>query len=209
MRECETRAGCLNSVIGNVNPVVGIVETIVGIEHGIKRRLVHLARAALDASVRRHRAPDVPRDLAIDAFGVFVTLHHRGDLRGCLGALDCRDRIVESVVRLAAAVAHEDYRFRPLQLEELGDSSLDLSVLTPPQRVSDHLTIEVGRHGLIIEQGPRKGLLLPQVAPEHGWDRETFLAHTCVKAGLPPTAWMRGATLFCFEADVFGEREET
>lgn len=175
------------------------------IQDVIRRRLVQLARAAFEASVRRHHAPAVPRDLDVDAFGVFVTVHHRGDLRGCLGALDCRDRIVESIARLAASVAHEDYRFRPIEIDELAHTSLDLSVLTPPQPVSDHSMIEIGRHGLIIEQGTRRGLLLPQVAPEHGWDRETFLAHTCIKAGLPRTAWMRGASLFCFEAEVFGE----
>lgn len=178
------------------------------IEHVVRRRLLHLARAAFDASVRKDKAPVVPRDISVDAFGVFVTVHHRGDLRGCLGALDCRDRIVESIARLAASVAHEDHRFRPIAIEELADTSLDLSVLTPPERVSDHLMIEIGRHGLIVEQGTRRGLLLPQVAPEHGWDRDALLAQTCVKAGLPPTAWMRGASLFCFEAEVFGEQAE-
>jgi AmmeMemoRadiSam system protein A len=181
----------------------------VGLAAIVRRRLLQLARTALDASVRNHKTPDVPRDLAVDAFGVFVTLHHRGDLRGCLGSLDCRDRIVESIVRLAAAVAHEDYRFRPVQIEELADTSLDLSVLTPPERVNDHSTIEIGRHGLIIEHGTHRGLLLPQVAPEHGWDRDAFLAHTCIKAGLPPMAWLRGASLYCFEAEVFGERTES
>ena len=177
------------------------------IEHSIRKRLLHLARSAFDASVRRHKAPDVPREITIVAFGVFVTVHHRRSLRGCLGALDCRDCIVESVARLAAAVAHEDYRFRPVQIDELLDTALDLSVLTPPERVSDHSTIEIGRHGLIVEQGRHRGLLLPQVAREHRWDRDMFLAQTCVKAGLPPTAWMRDASLFCFEAEVFGEEE--
>ena len=188
--------------------VIGTIAGIVPLERGVRRRLLQIARTALDASVRRASAPAVPRDIDVDAFGVFVTLHHRGDLRGCLGALDCRDRIVESIARLAASVAHEDYRFRPLQVEELADSSLDLSVLTPPQRVDDHATIEIGRHGLIVEQGTRRGLLLPQVAPEHGWDRDTFVAQTCVKAGLPPAAWRGGAVIYCFEAEVFGERAE-
>lgn len=177
------------------------------IETLIRRRLMQLARAAFDASVRKEMSPPLPRDISVEAFGVFVTVHHRGDLRGCLGSLDCADRIVESLARLAASVAREDYRFRPIEIHELAHTSLDLSMLTPPQRVSDHSIIEIGRHGLIIEQGSRRGLLLPQVAPEHGWDRETFLAHTCVKAGLPRTAWMRGASLFCFEAEVFGEQE--
>jgi AmmeMemoRadiSam system protein A len=180
---------------------------LVAIEGLIRRRLLQLARAAFDASVRKEKSPVVPRDIAVKAFGVFVTVHHRRDLRGCLGSLDCADTVIESLLRLAASVAHEDYRFRPIAIHELAYTLLDVSMLTPPQRVNDHSMIEVGRHGLIIEQGTHRGLLLPQVAPEHGWDRETFLAHTCIKAGLPRTAWMRGASLFCFEAEVFGEHE--
>jgi AmmeMemoRadiSam system protein A len=163
-------------------------------------RLLTLARGALEARVRQQRSPAVPPDLAIDAFGVFVTVHHLGDLRGCLGSLDEDEPIVEAVIRLAASVAHEDHRFAPLGAHELPGVTIDLSVLTRPERVADHLTIEVGRHGLIVERNGRKGLLLPQVAPEHGWDRETFIAHTCIKAGLPPGAWQSGATLFRFEA---------
>jgi AmmeMemoRadiSam system protein A len=172
-----------------------------------RQQLVMLARTALDAHVRRGEPPSVPRHIAVDAFGVFVTLHHRGDLRGCLGALDCRDRVVESIARLAAAVAHEDPRFRPLQLEELPHTTVDLSLLTPPEPVVDHLTIEIGRHGLIVEHRRRRGLLLPQVAPEHGWDRDTFLSHTCLKAGLSSRAWQQGATIYRFEAEVFGEHQ--
>jgi AmmeMemoRadiSam system protein A len=176
-----------------------------GIENSLRIRLLQLARAALDATVRNEQAPPVPRDIVVDAFGVFVTLHHRGELRGCLGALDCRDRIVESIARLAGAVACADYRFRPLRRDELASSSLDLSMLTMPEPVTNHADIEVGRHGLIVELGARRGLLLPQVAPEHGWDRDTFLAHTCLKAGLPEAAWRNGASIYFFEAEVFGE----
>lgn len=174
----------------------------------VRQQLLDLARSALVARVSGHHPPDVPRDIAVDGFGVFVTIYHRGDLRGCLGALDCADRLVASVARLAGAVSCEDFRFRPLTIAELVDTVIDLSVLTPPEIVSDHSTIEVGRHGLIVEHRGRRGLLLPQVAPEHGWDRETFLAHTCLKAGLPPTAWRRGATLLRFEAEVFSERHQ-
>jgi AmmeMemoRadiSam system protein A len=171
----------------------------------IRRRLLQLARTALEARVRRRPAPALPRDITVEAFGVFVTIHHRDDLRGCLGALDCPDRVVESVARLAAAVTHDDHRFRPLRETELFDTRIDLSLLTPPERVHDHLSIEVGRHGLIVERGSRRGLLLPQVAPEHRWDRHTFLSHTCIKAGLDPDDWQRGAVLWRFEAEVFGE----
>jgi AmmeMemoRadiSam system protein A len=136
-----------------------------------------------------------------------VTIHHDGDLRGCLGSLDCADSIVASLARLAGAVAHEDPRFPPLREHELPGTTIDLSLLTPPQPVHDHRAIEVGRHGLIVQDGRRRGLLLPQVAPEQGWDRHTFLIHTCLKAGLPPDAWQMGASVLSFEAEVFGELE--
>lgn len=174
----------------------------------IRTQLLRLARAALEARVRRQIAPPVPRDLSVEAFGVFVTIHHEGDLRGCLGSLDCAGEIVESVARLAGAVAHEDRRFPPLREHELPGTTIDLSLLTPPEPVIDHLAIEIGRHGLIVQHGVRKGLLLPQVAPEQGWDRHTFLAHTCLKAGLSPDAWQQGATILSFEAEVFGETRE-
>jgi AmmeMemoRadiSam system protein A len=170
-----------------------------------RRRLLALARSALYAQVRREPAPTLPHDLIVNAFGVFVTIHHRGDLRGCLGSLDCHGRIVESIARLAGAVAHEDCRFAPLTAHELVATTIDLSLLTPPEQVTDHASIEIGRHGLIVQHGERKGLLLPQVAPEYGWDRITFLSHTCLKAGLPGHAWQNGATILRFEAEVFGE----
>jgi uncharacterized protein (TIGR00296 family) len=84
---------------------------------------------------------------------------------------------------------------------------LDISVLTTPQPVPHPSEIVVGRDGLIVEMGVRKGLLLPQVATDHGWDRDTFLAHTCVKAGLPPDAWQNGARILRFEAEVFGDKD--
>ena len=177
------------------------------IEAADRRRLLSLARQALVARVRRTTLPRPPHDLEILAFGVFVTAHHRGDLRGCLGTLDAREPIPAAVIRLAADVAHKDPRFEPIDVHEIEDILIDLSVLTPPEMVGDPSGIVVGRDGLIVEHGSRKGLLLPQVAPEHGWDRDTFLAHTCLKAGLARDAWRNGATIFRFEAEVFGEIE--
>ncbi len=171
----------------------------------LRRRLLDVARRALEARVRGEHGPDVPADLNPPASGLFVTIHCHGELRGCLGTLDGRERLADAVVRLAAEVSHEDYRFRPLTAHELTEVTIDLSVLTRAERVSDPSEIEVGRDGLIVQQGARKGLLLPQVAPEHGWDRETFLAHACLKAGLPPDAWQHGATILRFQAEVFGE----
>lgn len=169
-----------------------------------RRRLIGLAREALAAHVRRGPPPPTPAGLDIPAFGVFVTVHHRGELRGCLGTLEAREPVAEMVARLAADVAHRDPRFTPIAAHELADLVVDLSILTPPVPVADPVDILVGRDGLIVEHGSKTGLLLPQVASEHDWDRETFLAQACVKAGLAPDAWRNGATIFRFEAEVFG-----
>ena len=123
------------------------------IAEGDRTRLLTLARAALVAQVARGSRPSVPEDLAVDASGVFVTVYCRGDLRGCLGSLDLRESLPESVARLAADVAYRDYRFDPIRPEELDDVALDLSVLTPPEIVRDLATIVIGRDGLIVEQG--------------------------------------------------------
>lgn len=174
----------------------------------LRRRLLEVARRSLEARVRCEHAPEVPADVNTPASGLFVTIYCHGELRGCLGTLDGRERLAAAVVRLAADVAHEDHRFRPLTAHELPDVTIDLSVLTPAQRVDDPSEITVGRDGLIVQQGSRRGLLLPQVAPEHGWDREIFLAQTCIKAGLAPDAWRHGATILRFQAEVFGEEME-
>jgi AmmeMemoRadiSam system protein A len=168
-------------------------------------RLLDLARCALEARVRGVREPDVPDDLNEPASGVFVTIHACGELRGCLGTLDPRERLADAVVRLAGDVASEDLRFQPVRLSELPEVTIDLSILTPPEEVIDLASVQVGRDGLIVEDGGRKGLLLPQVATEQGWDRDAFLSYACVKAGLPADAWRRGARVFRFEAEVFGE----
>ncbi len=170
-----------------------------------RRRLLDLARSAVIARVQGRAAPQPPADLNVPASGVFVTIHHRGELRGCLGTLDPSERVADAVARLAADVTHRDHRFEPLRPGELNDVDIDVSVLTAPTRIGGPHEIVVGRDGLIVEQGQRRGLLLPQVAPEHDFDRDTFLAHTCLKAGLPPDAWRHGAVVYRFEAEVFGE----
>jgi uncharacterized protein len=172
-----------------------------------RKRLLDLARSAVIARVRRDRPPGAPDDLNVPASGVFVTIHHRSQLRGCLGTLDPHEPVADAVIRLGGDVTHRDYRFEALRLEELNDVSIDVSVLTEPTLVGDPSEIVVGRDGLIVEQGRHRGLLLPQVAPEHNFDRDTFLAHTCLKAGLPADAWRHGATVYRFEAEVFGEAD--
>lgn len=157
--------------------------------------------------MRRTSAPPVPGGGALDwRCGAFVTIHHRGDLRGCLGRIDVDAPLAETVAHLAAVVSDSDPRFEPVSSHELPDLALEISVLTPEREVPSIEEIEIGRHGLIIEQGHRRGLLLPQVATEHGWDRTTFLDHACRKALLPPDAWRHGAKILIFEAEVFGEK---
>ena len=171
-----------------------------------QQRLLAVARHSLEARVRRSgacepdtRAPlDVPR-------GAFVSIHRGGDLRGCLGRITPDWAIGRVVAHLAEAVSHADPRFPPVAADELDHLHIEISVLTPERATSGADEIEVGRHGLIVEGGGRRGLLLPQVALQHGWDAVTFLDHTCLKAGLPPGAWQRDARVYLFEAQIFGE----
>jgi len=135
----------------------------------------------------------------------FVTLRTGDHLRGCIGHLELDRPLIAVVARAAAAAAFEDPRFPPVTAGELDGLSIEVSVLGPFVPVPDPSAIEVGRHGLVVRSGWRRGLLLPQVAPEWGWTREEFLAQTCLKAGLPMDAWKKGAEILCFEAEVFGE----
>ncbi|HEY3384008.1 MAG TPA: AmmeMemoRadiSam system protein A [Vicinamibacterales bacterium] len=137
--------------------------------------------------------------------GAFVTLHADGELRGCIGYPGSEKRLDEVVGHCAVAAATEDPRFPQLGADEMENLTLEISVLTPIVPVTDVSEIEVGRDGLVIEEGFRRGLLLPQVATEHRWNRDTFLAHTCLKAGLRPDAWKSGARVSRFQAEVFSE----
>jgi AmmeMemoRadiSam system protein A len=134
-----------------------------------------------------------------------VTLRVGDDLRGCIGYPEADRALVDVIEQCAASAAVSDPRFAPLRVSELTSVDLEISVLGPIEPVQDISEVEVGRHGLIVERGHRRGLLLPQVAVEWNWDREEFAAHTCRKAGLPSDAWLTGATLFKFEAEVFGD----
>ena len=171
-----------------------------------RQALLQLARRAIAARLEG-RAVGVPPGgggLA-QRTGAFVTIRHNNRLRGCLGSVERDAPLVEVVVRCAGDAATLDPRFPPLPLDDLPKVVLEISVLGPVEPVADSAEIEVGRHGLVVEQGTHRGLLLPQVPTEWGWDRATFVSQTCVKAGLAPDAWRSGARLFTFEADVFGE----
>ncbi|HEX2721207.1 MAG TPA: AmmeMemoRadiSam system protein A, partial [Candidatus Deferrimicrobium sp.] len=136
----------------------------------------------------------------------FVTLTKNGRLRGCIGFTEAVAPLFKVVQECAVAAATEDPRFPPVSPKELPSLRVEISVLTPLVSIRPE-EVEVGRHGLMVAQGRMRGLLLPQVPVEWGWDRETFLDQTCVKAGLPPSAWRHGATLRAFTAEVFGEEK--
>jgi AmmeMemoRadiSam system protein A len=173
---------------------------------GMQRQLLTIARDALEARVRRtRRAGAVTQDAAQPRQGAFVTIFCRGELRGCLGRITSNLPLPELIDHLAQEVADSDPRFDPVLPAELLDIIVEISVLTPEREIVLVDEIEIGRHGLIIEQGSCRGLLLPQVPIQHEWNRETFVAQTCLKAGLPSDAWRRGARMFVFEAEVFGE----
>jgi AmmeMemoRadiSam system protein A len=171
-----------------------------------QQRLLALARRALEARVARQPPPAMEQGGILDQpLGAFVTIRRHGELRGCLGRIAPDAPLAETLADLGASVSDSDSRFNPVAPAELDDIDVEISVLTPEREVHSVAEIEPGRHGVIVEQGNRRGLLLPQVATELGWDAEMFVSQTCRKAGLPADAWTHGARMFVFEAEVFGE----
>jgi uncharacterized protein len=172
-----------------------------------RRTLLDLARRSVGARVAGLPLPATPATPAriLIPQGAFVTLRLAGDLRGCIGTLAPLHPLAETVRRCAAAAAAEDPRFEPLQPPDLAGTSIEISALHPSFRVINLSQIILGHHGLMVTRGKRRGVLLPQVATEQGWDLESFLEETCLKAGLPPRDWERGAILEAFAAEVFSE----
>ena len=138
--------------------------------------------------------------------GCFTTLKKSHLLRGCIGFVHPTYSLLENIVRSAILAGTEDHRFPSVTKEELSSLQFEFSILSPMEKVEDPSLIRPGTHGLFIKQGIREGVLLPQVASEYGWDRETFLRHICKKASLPENAWPeKECHLYCFTAEVFSE----
>jgi AmmeMemoRadiSam system protein A len=169
--------------------------------------LLRIARDAVVAHVGGAPRRDIdPNALAGRRGGAFVSLHNRtGELRGCIGHIEPDQSLPAVVARCAVAACSADPRFPAVGPAEVADLVIELSLLGPLEPVAGAGEIEIGRDGLVIEKGSRRGLLLPQVATEWKWDRHQFLAQTCRKAGLPEDAWTQGASIWRFEAEVFGE----
>ncbi|MBI2620299.1 MAG: AmmeMemoRadiSam system protein A [Ignavibacteriales bacterium] len=175
-----------------------------------KRTLLRLAREHIE-SVLQKLPPPFPSSISAalqEPTGVFVTLRKEGDLRGCIGYVEARVPLIQAVSEVALKTAFEDPRFAPVGRQEMNDIEIEISVLSLLTEVKDFQEIEVGRHGLVIESGFARGLLLPHVATEHLWDREQFLTHTALKAGLPADSWKTGqARVFSFTTVTFSESE--
>jgi AmmeMemoRadiSam system protein A len=172
-----------------------------------QKLLLELARNAIQTTLQKGRKlPPVESLSPIlrEKRGTFVTLWMDGELRGCIGFPYPQKPLVEAIQEAAVGAALHDPRFPMLRLEELARVLIEISVLTAPKPLAPE-KVKVGIHGLIVRQANRSGLLLPQVAMDYGWDKETFLDQTCVKAGLAPGSWRQKAEVLGFEAQVFAE----
>jgi AmmeMemoRadiSam system protein B/AmmeMemoRadiSam system protein A len=204
-----------SDVSGDEDRVVGYLAAAVTLKAGPpkefslssaeKKELLELARETVRTFVSEKKVIDYqtqdPNLLA--ERGVFVTLKKRGELRGCIGFIEPVATLYETVIHSAIYAASEDPRFPPVKSEELKDLDIEVSVLSPLKKIDDPGLVQVGKHGLVIAMDGQRGLLLPQVAVENGWSRETFLNQACVKAGLAPDAWKKGAEISIFEAIIF------
>jgi AmmeMemoRadiSam system protein A len=173
-----------------------------------KKELLRIARATLREFLRTGRPPPGKphRETLIENAGAFVTLHAGKHLRGCIGTQLEATPLYKTIQDMAIAAASRDPRFPAVTAEELEDLTIEISVLGDRRQLGEASELEVGTHGLTIEHRGRRGLLLPQVATEHGWDARTFLEHVCAKAGLPGDAWRDAdSALETFTAQVFNE----
>lgn len=155
-------------------------------------KLMELSRQSLEDCVllikRRQEQIDDPY-LQSREYGAFVSLHKREELRGCIGHCAPKSPLFETVAEMTEAAASRDPRVEPVSKKELAEIRIDITVLSPLELVDDPLALTVGQHGLYVTSGKKRGVLLPQVAAQYGWDMKTFLEQTCLKAGLRKNAW--------------------
>ena len=173
-----------------------------------KTTLLKLARETISTYLTSQKIPDYTTDdpgLLLKS-GAFVTLKENGELRGGIGQMQSELPLYRLVQEMAVAAATQDPRFQPLSKPELSQVTIEISVLSPLQLVTDLKQIEIGKHGLLIEQNGQRGVFLPQVPVEQGWDLGAYLENLCYKAGLPGGCWQNNPTLYSFTALVFGEK---
>ena len=172
-----------------------------------KKRLLKIARESIETYLKEGKVTKFEEEdpLLTRKQGAFVTLTERGRLRGCIGSLIGEMPLHKTIAKMAIEAAFRDPRFSPLKKDELSKIHIEISVLSELKLIKDINKIEVGRDGILIRKGFYSGVLLPQVATEYHWDRNTFLEQTCYKAGLPRDAYKEGAQIYIFTAQVFGE----
>jgi uncharacterized protein len=182
------------------------VNEILSIED--RKLLLQLAREAIVTAVRSGEAPvsQVSEGQLNEQHGCFVTIKCNGALRGCIGNFRSDQPLYRLVQEMAISAATRDPRFYPMKEEDLNGFELEISVLSPLSKIESPEEVEVGRHGLYLEKNFSRGVLLPQVAVEQGWNREAFLNQTALKAGLKRDDWKEGADIYVFTAQVFGEQ---
>jgi len=179
--------------------------------------LVKLARRTIETYIKESKIIEAPKETPENLkkdMGVFVTLTNQKQLRGCIGYPEPIKSLVQSTIEVAIGAATQDPRFPPLNVDEIADIQVEVSVLTPPKQIkvsepSDYLEkIIIGTDGLIVEMGVYRGLLLPQVPLEWGWDKEEFLGNTCMKAGLPLDCWIqKNVKIYSFQSQIFEEKK--
>ena len=172
-----------------------------------QKELLQIARETIVDYVANRTVPAIATSspgLSLHS-GCFVTIKKQGELRGCIGNFISEQPLSLLVQEMAVSAATRDPRFYPMKKDDLADFTIDISVLSPLARAASVEEIQVGVHGIYIVKGSYRGVLLPQVASEYGWDRDQFLQHTCVKAGLPQDAWEGECDIYIFSAQVFGE----
>jgi AmmeMemoRadiSam system protein A len=172
-------------------------------ERALLLRLAH--DSILSALGHRKISLDPPTPHLAEPRGAFTSLYRNAALRGCVGYVLATSSIYRTVAETARAAAFDDTRFPPVTREEAQELQVELSILSSPRPILAD-AVEIGLHGLLISIDGSRGLLLPQVPVEHGWDRTTFLEQACRKAGLALDAWRKGAVIEAFTAEVFGDK---
>lgn len=175
-----------------------------------KQQLLALARTAISEYITNGTiiSPVIQNQRFNQPGAAFVTITKHGKLRGCIGYSEPVAPLARVIIQAAILAATRDSRFSPVRPEELKSLEVEISVLTPLKEINNPNKVQAGRHGVLIVKGESRGLLLPQVAKENGWNRDTFLEQACLKAGLPPTAWRGGAKIYVFEAVVFRSKQK-
>ena len=175
-----------------------------------KKTLLEVAKKSIENTVNKKGPPQFNiSDPALNTeCGAFVTIHKNGSLRGCIGHITGTLPLWQTVMRMAEEASSHDPRFPPVSTMELPDIDIEISVLSPFQKITDINNIEPGIHGIFLRSGYYQGLLLPQVATEYGWSRQEFIEHTCMKAGLGRNCYRnKDCEIFIFTAVVFSEKD--